>query len=115
MGKDVSIGRFSLINAMECVVIGDGALIAESVSIRDHDHEFSDTTKFIRDQGFRTASVVIGNDVWIGAKSTILRGVRIGDGAIIAANSVVTKDVPEMAIVGGAPARLIKVRASKAV
>lgn len=52
----------------------------------------------------------IGNDVWIGAKSTIMDGVTIGNGAIIAAGSVVTKDVPPFAVVGGAPAKIIKFR-----
>lgn len=57
--------------------------------------------------------IKIGNDVWIGARSIILGGIKIGTGAIIAANSVVTKDVPEFAIVGGTPAKLIKYRYSE--
>ena len=52
--------------------------------------------------------MVIGNDVWIGDKATILPGVTIGDGAVVAANAVVTKDVPPYSIVGGNPARVIK-------
>jgi acetyltransferase-like isoleucine patch superfamily enzyme len=63
----------------------------------------------------RRAPVSIGNDVWIGMRVTILRGVNIGDGAIVGANSVVTKDVPPYAIVGGVPARLIRPRFSKEV
>lgn len=57
--------------------------------------------------------VVIGNDVWIGSGSTILSGIRIGDGAVIAANSVVVKDIPEYAIVGGNPAKVLKMRFSR--
>lgn len=53
-------------------------------------------------------SVVIGNNVWIGDKVTILAGVRIGDGVIVAANSVVTKDIPDYCVVGGNPARILK-------
>lgn len=56
---------------------------------------------------------VIGNDVWIGCNSTILRGVTIGDGAVIGANSLVTKDVPPYAIVVGSPAKIIKYRFEK--
>ena len=52
--------------------------------------------------------VIIGNNVWIGDKATILGGVTIGDGAVIAANSVVTKDVPAYSVVGGNPAKIIK-------
>lgn len=53
---------------------------------------------------------ILGHDVWIGSKATILRGVRIGTGAIIGANAVVTKDVPPYAVVGGVPARIIRYR-----
>lgn len=56
------------------------------------------------------AAIAIGNDVWIGARAIIMDGVSIGDGAIVAANSVVTKDVPQFAIVGGVPAKIIKYR-----
>lgn len=57
--------------------------------------------------------VVIGNDVWVGAKAVVLSGVTIGDGAVVAAGAVVTKDVPPYAIVGGVPARVIKFRFSE--
>ena len=57
----------------------------------------------------------IGNDVWIGAKSIVMDGVSIGDGAIVAAGSVVTKDVPPFAVVGGVPAKIIKYRFSQEV
>lgn len=54
--------------------------------------------------------VEIGNDVWVGTRATILDGVKIGNGAVIAAGAVVTKDVPDYAIVGGVPAKIIKFR-----
>lgn len=60
-----------------------------------------------------TSDVRIGNDVWIGARAIILDGIKIGDGAIIGAGSVVNKDVPDYAIVGGVPAKLIRYRFSK--
>ena len=55
-----------------------------------------------------TQPIIIGNHVWIGMNVTILKGVRIGDGAIVAAGAVVTKDVPENTLVGGVPARVLK-------
>lgn len=61
-------------------------------------------------QGETSKSVIIGNNVWIGAKATILLGITIGDNAIIGANSLVNKDVPEGAIVGGVPAKVIRMR-----
>jgi acetyltransferase-like isoleucine patch superfamily enzyme len=67
--------------------------------------------KLVKDANFiEYKNVIIGNDVWIGASSTILDGVRIGDGSIIAAGAVVTKDVPAYSIVGGVPAKVIKYR-----
>ncbi len=63
--------------------------------------------------GYSRGNIVIGNDVWIGAKTTIMDGVTIGDGAVCAACSVVTKSVPPYAIVGGNPARILKYRFSE--
>jgi acetyltransferase-like isoleucine patch superfamily enzyme len=78
------------------------------VSIRDHDHGFHDTAEPIRKQEPLVASVVIEDNVWIGSKATITRGVHIGRGAIIGANSVVTKDVAAGTVVGGIPAHVIR-------
>lgn len=66
-------------------------------------------TDFLRTRG----PIVLGNDVWVGVRAIILSGVTIGDGAVVAAGSVVTKDVPPYAIVGGNPARIIKFRFSE--
>lgn len=78
----------------EKISIGKDSLIAEGVTIRDQDHQFDLTEIPIRLQGSTTDAIIIGEDVWLGAKATILKGVRIGDHAIIGANSVVTKDIP---------------------
>jgi acetyltransferase-like isoleucine patch superfamily enzyme len=94
----------------EKIEIGNDCLIADSVHIYDHDHRFGDLQKPIKDQGFNTAGVKIGNNIWIGAKATILKGVTIGDGAIVGANAVVNKDVPPNAIVAGNPAKIVKMR-----
>ena len=61
-------------------------------------------------QGSRIAEVVIGNDVWIGMRVIIMPGVKIGNGVVIGAGAVVTKDVPDFAIVGGVPAKIIRYR-----
>ncbi len=63
-------------------------------------------------QGMRISEVVIGNDVWIGMRVIIMPGVKVGDGAVIGAGAVVTKDVPDFAIVGGVPAKIIRYRNS---
>lgn len=61
-------------------------------------------------QGSRVAKVVIGNDVWIGMRSIIMPGVKIGNGVVIGAGAVVTKDIPDYAVVGGVPAKIIRFR-----
>ena len=92
------------------VVIGEDCLIAELVSIRDHDHRFADLDVPIRAQGADVAEVNIGRNVWIGSKATVLKGVTIGDDAIVGAGAVVTRDVPANAIVIGVPARVVRFR-----
>lgn len=95
MNENVSI------TALEKITIGKYTSIANNVVIVDHDHNMSGI-------GFSTAQVVIGRNVWIGANSVILKGVRIGDGAIIAAGAVVNRDVAPNSVVGGVPAKVIK-------
>jgi acetyltransferase-like isoleucine patch superfamily enzyme len=85
-------------------------MVAAFCYVLDVDHEFADPDRPIPQQGLRVKPVIVGNDVWVGAGSFILRGVTIGDGAVVAANSVVTEDVPPYTIVAGSPARAIKKR-----
>lgn len=83
------------------IYIGDCTVISENVIIRDCDnHNISDNDYV------KTKPIHIGNHVWIGMRATILKGVTIGDGAIVAAGAVVTKDVPPKTLVGGIPQKL---------
>ena len=107
IGSDNYFNKNIKIVCYENVTIGSNCLLADSVHIYDQNHKYADVTCNIKDQGYSTSPVVIGDDVWIGAKASILSGVTIGNGAIIATGAVVTKDVPEMAIVGGVPAKII--------
>ena len=77
-----------------------------------HCHDRIDTP--MREQGFSEAlPVVIGDDVWIGRRAMIMPWVKIGNGVVVAAGAVVTKDVPDFAIVGGVPAKILKIRGAK--
>lgn len=96
----------------EKIEIGDDCLFADSVHIYDHDHRYDDLSKPISQQGYAMAPVKIGNNVWLGAKVTVLKGVAIGEGTIVGANSVVTKDLPAFSVCGGIPAKVIKMRNS---
>ena len=89
------------------VTIGNDCLIGEYVSIRDADHGTEPGTP-MRSQAHASAPIVIGDDVWIARGAVILKGVTIGSGAVVAANSVVNRDVEPNSIVGGVPARLLR-------
>lgn len=102
------IGPWSTLVATEAIEIGDDCLIAERVTIRDQDHEIRGPEGVaITRAGRWSAPIRIGSDVWIGAGAVILRGVTIGDGAVVAANAVVNRDVAPRSIVGGIPARVL--------
>lgn len=96
-----------MIVARDSISIGDHALIAEYVTIRDQDHSYGGDVPTAQN-GFETAPIQIGKNVWIGAKATITRGVTIGDNAVIAAGAVVVDDVPANTIAGGIPAKVLK-------
>ena len=98
-----SINRNCNIACFNHIIIGDDVTISENVVIRD-----SDNHEIIRNEFTMDAPIVIGNHVWIGINATILKGVHIGSGSVIAAGSIVTKDVPERSLVGGVPAKILK-------
>jgi maltose O-acetyltransferase len=114
-GRDVSLGEDSDIG-VNCriygdVIIGNHVMMGIDVIIFSRNHKFSDIDIPMNKQGFTERKCpVIGDDVWIGARVIILPGVHIGNGAVIGAGSVVTKDVPEWAVVAGNPAKLIRSR-----
>lgn len=85
-------------------------MIGELVSIRDYDHGFMALDLPMKDQGFQGTPIEIEYDVWVGRGAIVLKGVHIGRGAVIGANAVVSHDVPPNAIVGGVPARVLKMR-----
>lgn len=108
IGDNVLINHMSDISGRAGkVTIGSNVLIAPRVSIIATTHNFQSKEQLIKAQGVRSADVEIGDDAWIGSNVVILPGVRIGKGAVVGANSVVSKDIPEYAVVAGAPARII--------
>ncbi len=106
IGKRTTIGFHTFIFSSENIFIGDDCLIAPFVYIVDSNH-IAKKNKNINLQGNETSPITIGNDVWIASNVTILKGVKISNGAIVAANSVVNKDIPENEIWGGSPAKKI--------
>lgn len=85
-------------------------MMGPEVVILTNSHKFNSVDVPMNKQGSFIEPVVIGNDVWIGTRAIILPGVRIGNGVIIGAGAIVTKDVPDYAVVGGVPAKIIRFR-----
>lgn len=109
-GKNITVGKNVFINAC-ChfqdqggITLGDNCLVGHNVVFATLNHGFAPEER----QSMLPAPIIVGRNVWIGSNSTILQGVTIGDNSIIAAGSVVTKDVPANAIVAGVPARFIR-------
>ena len=109
-GQNITVGKNVFINSGCCfqdqggITIGDNALIGQQVVIATLNHDLIPEKR----GSMSPSPVKIGNNVWIGAHATILPGVTIGNGAVVAAGAVVTKDVPENTVVGGVPAKVIK-------
>ena len=110
IGAKTVMGQECTISAFQHVKIGRECVIADRVMFIDFDHGVVEVERPIRLQGIYKRDVNVGNNVWIGYGACILRGVTVGDNAIIGTNSVVTKDVPANAVVAGLPARLIRMR-----
>lgn len=112
IGKNCSFGSWNHISASNSITIGDGLLTGKWVTIVDNSHGGTDKEDLqVRPWSRPVISkgpIVIGKNVWIGDKATILPGLTIGDGVLIGANAVVTMDIPAYCIVGGNPARIIK-------
>ena len=122
LDEDTTIGNYNYIGnhvVFTKAVLGSYCSIADNVVIGpgDHDYRNISTRSIVLSSDARShftdKPVMIGNDVWIGVNAVILRGVTIGDGAVIASGAVVNKDVPDFAIVGGVPAKVIKYRFSE--
>lgn len=99
------VGRFCQIDARGGITIGSNVVIASHVVLITADHDIADP-----EFGGRLGSIVIGDRVWIGTRAMILKGVTVGEGAVVAAGSVVARDVPPWTVVGGVPARPIDTR-----
>jgi acetyltransferase-like isoleucine patch superfamily enzyme len=110
IGAKTVLGQDCTISAYQHVSIGRECVIADRVMLIDFDHGMVDVERPIRLQGIYKRDVRVGNNVWIGYGACLLRGVAVGDNAVIGTGAVVTKDVPANAVVGGVPARVIRMR-----
>jgi acetyltransferase-like isoleucine patch superfamily enzyme len=110
IGQKTVIGQECTITAYQHIRIGEQCVIADRAMFIDFDHGVVEVERPIREQGIYKRDVEVGSNVWIGYGACILRGVSVGDNAVIGTNSVVTRDVPANAVVGGIPARVLRMR-----
>lgn len=112
IGDNCQFGAFNHITCSNKIIIGDNCLTGKWITITDNSHGSTSIEDLSRSPIQRNViskgSVIIGNNVWLGDKVTVLPNVNIGNGVIIAANSVVTHDVPDYCVAAGNPARIIK-------
>ncbi len=113
VGDFSNIGPYSYVGCSGFVRIGKNVMISPRVSIYAENHRFARTDVPMKEQGVERSVVTIEDDCWISSHSVILAGVTIGRGSLVAAGSVVTKDVPPFSIVAGVPATVIRSRAGR--
>ena len=109
---DVMIGDHTRIGLHNTIIgpvlIGSHVNLAQGITVTALNHNFEDSEKRIDEQGVSTSTVIIEDDIWIGANAVVLPGVTIGQHSVVAAGAVVTKDVPPHSLVAGVPAKIIK-------
>jgi acetyltransferase-like isoleucine patch superfamily enzyme len=110
IGAKTVLGQECTISAFQHVSIGRECIIADRVMLIDFDHGAVEVDRPIREQGIYKRDVRVGHNVWIGYGACILRGVTVGDNAIVGTSAVVTNDVEPNAVVGGVPAKVIRMR-----
>jgi acetyltransferase-like isoleucine patch superfamily enzyme len=110
IGAKTVMGQECTISAYQHVSIGNECIVADRVMLIDFDHGVVEVERPIRLQGIYKRDVRVGSNVWMGYGSCVLRGVSIGHNSVIGTNAVVTKDVPENAVVGGVPAKVLRMR-----
>jgi acetyltransferase-like isoleucine patch superfamily enzyme len=112
IGNNVGIGEFAYLGGAGGLTIGAHTIIGQYFSCHPENHTYDNTEMLIRHQGVTRKGIHIGENCWIGSKVTILDGVQIGNGCVIAAGSVVTKSFPNNCVIGGVPAKLLKTRSN---
>jgi acetyltransferase-like isoleucine patch superfamily enzyme len=110
IGAKTVMGQECTISAFQHVSIGRECIVADRVMLIDFDHGAVEVERPVRLQGIYKRDVRVGHNVWMGYGACVLRGVSVGDNSIVGTSAVITKDVPANAVVGGSPARVIRMR-----
>ncbi len=110
VGAKTVIGQECTITSFQHISIGRECIVADRVMLIDFDHGVVEVERPVRAQGIYKRDVRVGHNVWVGYGACFLRGVTVGDNAIVGTSAVVTGDVPANAVVGGVPARVLRMR-----
>jgi acetyltransferase-like isoleucine patch superfamily enzyme len=110
IGAKSVLGQECTISAFQHVSIGRECIVADRVMLIDFDHGVVEVERPVREQGIYKRDVRLGNNVWVGYGACFLRGVTVGDNTVVGTYAVVNRDVPDNAVVGGVPARILRMR-----
>ncbi len=108
MGNNSAVGDYTQFGAAGGIEIGNDVIMGSYISFHSENHNFSDTSKLIREQGVTSKGIRIGNNIWVGAKVTFLDGCVVGNNSVVAAGAVVNGNYPDNSIIGGIPAKVLK-------
>lgn len=108
IGNHSAVGEFTQFGAAGGIIIGNDVIMGSYISFHSENHNFNDLTKLIREQGVTSKGIVIGNNIWVGAKVTFLDGCEVGNNSVVAAGAVVNGKYPDNSIIGGVPAKVLK-------
>jgi acetyltransferase-like isoleucine patch superfamily enzyme len=108
MGNNSAVGQFTEFGAAGGIEIGNDVIMGSYISFHSENHNFSDTSKLIREQGVTSKGIKLGNNIWVGAKVTFLDGCVVGNNSVVAAGAVVNGTYPDNSIIGGVPAKVLK-------
>ncbi len=108
MGNNSAIGDYAHFGAPGGIVIGDDVIMGSYISFHSENHNFKNPSKLIREQGVTSKGIILGNNIWVGAKVTFLDGSKIGNNSVVAAGAVVNGEFPNNVVIGGVPAKILK-------
>lgn len=108
MGNNSAVGEYSYFGAAGGIQIGDNVIMGQYISFHSENHIFDNKSTSIREQGTTSKGIVLGNNIWVGAKVTFLDGTKIDDNCVVAAGAVVKGEFPKNCVIGGVPAKIIK-------
>ena len=108
MGNNSAIGDYTHFGAAGGIEIGDDVIMGSYISFHSENHNFSDTSKLIREQGVTSKGIKLGNNIWVGAKVTFLDGCVVGNNSVVAAGAIVNDVFPDNVVIGGVPAKILK-------